>query len=818
MQIPGYEIQHEIGRGGMATVYLATQESLNRNVALKVLSPGLSTDESLAQRFLKEGRILAQLSHPNIITIFDIAKHDNDYYFAMEFLSGGSLKERIKQGVAPEGTVSIIRSIAEALRYAHSRGFVHRDIKPANIMFREDGAAVLTDFGIAKIVGAETVLTATGLIVGSPKYMSPEQAKGEQTDARTDLYSLGIIFYEMLTGQAPFQSTTDPFALALKHITEKIPPLPAGHRLFQPILDRLLAKNTSDRFQSADQFLDAFYSDPHIQQLLADSYPSLSQQQKPKTPPGDGRQRKRPTLLENRKLPMIGSAVGAVTLAVAIALFLFSPPKQTPMQEQRTAPDAKIIPSSPPPDTEPGTETDHALAALFQTAEIQIAAQRFSSPADDNALETYRHILKLQPGNPEALAGLSRIVAAYGLLAQSSRQKQSYQQGLAYIDQGLLIQPANHELLTLREEILAEQTAASAAARTAKIEQLLSLATQQIQAGKIYEPTGDNALESYQRVLRMEADNRSALAGLTAIAGRQEQSARTALDNRNYQESMRLIEQGLDAQPGHPGLLALRDQLIQEQSAAENAKRATTLHRQEIDRLLALATSQLQEQRLTLPKGDNALESYSRILDLEPNNIEARQGLARIAAMYEEMAHDAKKAGEYAKSLDYIDKGLAAQPGHPALFSLRQEVVTAQQQAKRDAAEQTRRQQQVNGLLAKASRQFNARRLTQPKNDNAVASYRQVLQLDPDNKPAQAGLTSIADEYLRMATASSEQGNLEKCLRQIAVGLTVQENHQGLQTLQKEAKSRLARNRDTTSPQPKEPKKETHAPRIFGTF
>lgn len=202
----------------MATVYLAIQESLDRQVALKVMQSNLLRDENFTERFLKEGRIIAQFQHPQIITIYDFGSHDSHYYFSMEFLPEGTLAQQIERGLSLERALDIIKLIAGALAYAHRRGVIHRDIKPQNILFRQDGTPVLSDFGIAKMVDTDTQLTAPGLAIGSPVYMSPEQITGQKLDSRSDLYSLGIVFYEMLARRPPYRAD-DVISIALMHCT-----------------------------------------------------------------------------------------------------------------------------------------------------------------------------------------------------------------------------------------------------------------------------------------------------------------------------------------------------------------------------------------------------------------------------------------------------------------------------------------------------------------------------------------------------------------------------------------------------------------------
>lgn len=263
LEIPGYRILKKINQGGMSTVYLAIQRSVGRQVALKVMSPVLNADPVFSERFQREANIVGQLSHPNIVGIHDIGRYRSLNYIAMDFMPGGSVADRLAQGtIDPLEALNVTRQIALALDHAHGKGYVHRDLKPENILFREDGSAVLTDFGVARAVARTTRMTNTGMVVGTPHYMSPEQARGVAIDGRADLYSLGVVFYEMLAGAVPYQAE-EAVAIAIKHLTDPIPRLPARHSLYQGLIDRFLAKDPEHRFQRGLDVVDA------IDQLLA---------------------------------------------------------------------------------------------------------------------------------------------------------------------------------------------------------------------------------------------------------------------------------------------------------------------------------------------------------------------------------------------------------------------------------------------------------------------------------------------------------------------------------------------------------------------
>ena len=255
--IPGYRIEGRLGQGGMAAVYLAIQQSFEREVALKVMSPLLNSDPSFTTRFMREARIVAHMHHSSIVPVFDVGEHKPYHYLSMEYLPGGDLKQRILQGRGNTDLLdAVCRALCPALDLAHRKGFVHRDIKPENILFREDGTPVLTDFGIARAVDSGTSLTMAGMLVGTPSYMSPEQVKGQELDGRSDLYSLGIVCYEILTGTVPFRADST-LSVALKHLSEPLPELPHQLSMYQPLLDRLTAKERTERFSSGADVLRA---------------------------------------------------------------------------------------------------------------------------------------------------------------------------------------------------------------------------------------------------------------------------------------------------------------------------------------------------------------------------------------------------------------------------------------------------------------------------------------------------------------------------------------------------------------------------------
>jgi serine/threonine-protein kinase len=263
-----YEIEGEIGRGGMSVVYRARDLRLNRPVAIKVLPPELAHDPAIRARFTREGQTSAQLSHPHIVPIYDVGENDGIAFLVMAIVTGGNLAALLTR--EPQQPVAEVRrllgEISDALAYAHLRGVIHRDIKPDNILLdRETGRAMVTDFGIAWAMEAATRLTVTGITVGTPTYMSPEQAVGErELDGRCDVYSLGVLGYQMLTGRVPF-SAANSMALLLKHVTERPPHIadlrPDAPSALRATIERALMKAPEDRWPTASAFRDALRSD-----------------------------------------------------------------------------------------------------------------------------------------------------------------------------------------------------------------------------------------------------------------------------------------------------------------------------------------------------------------------------------------------------------------------------------------------------------------------------------------------------------------------------------------------------------------------------
>jgi serine/threonine-protein kinase PpkA len=266
LDIEGYHLERKLGEGGMSKVYLATHLASGEQHVLKVLSLNMDDEEEqdAIQRFIQEYALLSQVQHPNVATIYGHGFTDSHAYISMEYFSGGDLRGEIKAGLTQERALNYMVQTTRALAAIHDIGIVHRDLKPDNLMLRSNGSLALADFGIAKQVSTMITKTRHGEVFGTPYYLSPEQALGRQVDPRSDLYSLGVMFFEMLTGDKPYHAD-DPQALLFKHVHAELPVLPLSLAKFQPILIKLLAKQPGQRFASASQLLAGLQ--PYLREL-----------------------------------------------------------------------------------------------------------------------------------------------------------------------------------------------------------------------------------------------------------------------------------------------------------------------------------------------------------------------------------------------------------------------------------------------------------------------------------------------------------------------------------------------------------------------
>lgn len=430
----------------MATAYLALQESLGREVVLKVLDTRNVANSDMVERFMAEGRIVASLNHPNIITIYDIGIAEDNLYISMEYVQGGDLKQRIKKGVPPDDVLDYMAQLTSGLQAAHKRNIIHRDIKPANILFRQNGTPLITDFGIAKQTSLDSELTSTGMFLGSPNYVSPEQADGHEIDGRSDIYSLGCVLFEMLTGSKPY-SFSSVIDIVIQHKQAPVPNLPEELAEFQPLIDRMMAKQCSNRFTDSAALLEAIESLRNQRRERLQRQASISQDRQPGQ--------------HSHRRPLIRVLIVLLILSAGFlgAMFFVDARLNQETDRASTASTRSVLLEEggqavvTPADTETATAGENrqeVIRALNWLGRQSLEEYKLTYPPRDNAYYYFTKLLELEPGSEQARQGISNIADRYAILAEQALARDEIEKTQTYVGLGLKIDPDNKTLLSLQ--------------------------------------------------------------------------------------------------------------------------------------------------------------------------------------------------------------------------------------------------------------------------------------------------------------------------------------------------------------------------------
>jgi tRNA A-37 threonylcarbamoyl transferase component Bud32 len=462
MEIPGYEIKRLIGQGGMATVYLAEQRSLGRQVVLKILDTSNGINAETVGRFLNEGRLIASLNHPHIITIYDIGQAGDQIFISMEYVEGGDLKDRLQNKVfAPADALDLVEKVAAGLAAAHDNGIVHRDVKPGNILFRRDGTPLLSDFGIAKRLSSDGDLTSAGMFVGSPNYMAPEQSEVGPIDGRADLYALGVIFYEMVTGARAYvaDSVID---VILMHKKAPIPKLPMGLEPYQELLNLMMAKPRKDRFRDARSLIHFIAQMRRNGLISSGSAMAASFDGDVTAVRADRGGLTKTTLVampRPRMRPLQWVLLGLLILCgIGWGILLTIEHRlQLPAPVREVATTGLDLPATREAVIPAGTAPEQVAEALLWLGQHSLDDLRLTAPPHDNAYYYFSRMLQLDPANREARAGILALAARFALLAEQAIAEDRFEQARSYIALGLQIDPTNHTLKEMREIATADK-------------------------------------------------------------------------------------------------------------------------------------------------------------------------------------------------------------------------------------------------------------------------------------------------------------------------------------------------------------------------
>jgi serine/threonine protein kinase len=421
--LSNYKVVGKLGKGGMATVYKAHELSLNRVVALKVLSQQLSEDTGYIKRFEREAQAAAQLNHPNIVQVYAIGEEQGVHYFAMEYIKGQSLAQiKQEEGIlAPGKATPIIRQVADALAEAHKAGLVHRDIKPSNIMIDAAGRPKVTDFGIAYVSQANTKLTRDGSIIGTPEYLSPEQCEGKTVDQRSDIYSLGVTFYEILSGKTPYEADT-PVSMLMKIVKGEFPPLnevnPNVPKPLQTVVEKMMQKDVQKRYQDMGEVInDLQKAESELLGAAAKEPATMSYQeieaQQSVPVPHQG----------NRWAAIIVAAVIVILMGGAFAAKMLYFDKKsadspsTPAVEEKAAMTQEISPATPESQQTP-VEPQETSETVMPTAEGQQQEQEAAVPQPESS--TFEPMTSSDTAPASAAAGSTVTAAVPGSMGSRS--------------------------------------------------------------------------------------------------------------------------------------------------------------------------------------------------------------------------------------------------------------------------------------------------------------------------------------------------------------------------------------------------------------
>jgi serine/threonine protein kinase len=769
----------QLGRGGMATVYLAVQESVDREVALKIMSPALLVDPNFGERFLREAKIAARLHHRHVVGIHDVSRVGDYHYIAMEYLAGGPVLSKEGPPRPVSFALRVTREIAGAVNYAQQKGFIHRDIKPDNILLRDDGSSALTDFGIARANDSATRMTRTGSVVGTPHYMSPEQARGKQLDGRADLYSLGVVLYEMLVGRVPYHAE-DSLAVGIMHITQPVPRLPDALAVLQPLVDGFMAKDPSDRFQAGN---DAAVAIARYEQAIASGEleglevspsdfgrearsletrispaPVYPHSPRPASTDADPRGRADPSM--GRLEEIMAATDDHIMRASRISRGKARPKPKS----RRTGPWVGVLIALLALGGGGFLVWKHQdrLRALLPSTELNdmlsraqnaLDADRLEGDRGDSARELFQAARTLDPDNDIARRGLrnvgekllarARDALARGELAPARRAAAAAREllgGGASVDE-------------VDKAITAQE------ARGTQTESLLASAQAEFDAGRLLGDSGAIAL--YQQMLASDSGNALAKAGISRSVEALAVLARAAFDAGDAVTAAARIDDIARILPGYPALPDLRAQLGK---LRETAAAALT---RDLDR----AEAQLRAGRVS-GNADSAQALFESVLERDSDNARARSGLRRVAQSFVVQARAAIEDSNPGSADRLLNQAAALAPdlgdlraARVDLRELRERLAIAAERPPPSPVDLER----LRGLIAEAAQASEAGRLISPPGNSAYDKYRAALAIDGNNQDALNGLNQLPVRARQQFDRLLGEGSLNSALGMLEV-------------------------------------------------
>lgn len=709
LELPGYQVEHRIGRGGMAEVWLGVQKRTGRRVAIKCVVPELVRHHDFRELFASEGRINSRLNHPSIVHILEVINQGQDLALVLEYLDGGDLHQRLALGIHMSTAIAVIRDLCRALDYAHGQGVIHRDVKPENILFREDDTPVLTDFGLARLLTRGNSQSAYGTVFGSPQYMSPEQVAGLPLDGRSDLYSLGVVFYEILTGDVPFKGE-DTSVIATKHLQEPIPRLPLHLAAFQSVIDTMLAKKPENRFQTGSQMADALEAvrgDGAVpnatirteavtsQEIRAVTGSILVTLKDPRRQAERGRRRQR------RRLVSLSLATAAGIVALSMTGYWIA---THPERLQRLMADVGIT-------ERPG------LAEAWNEAR---SLRQDPSQGLRTLVAAYERVLAIDPVHEGAQADIGSLADEWKLTIQAALAESNFGTAEARLTEARLAFPDDREFEALLVQLDDRRNAEALLASTQGLLRSHGLSDA---------PSATAAIQAFNEVLRLAPGHGEARAELDAIADHYARLAADRVQAGDMQAAIGHLDRASTANPALPAIATIRQSIQQ-----ANSTLAT------IAEFLEQARAHRESGALVMPTGDNAAALYHQVLSIDLANTVAKQGLNEVVAQLRAIVAAQIRRGQFATVAEIISQASSVNLEPAAIEEFRKQLIT----------EQTRIGN-INRLLEEARSYIAEGFLTEPDGGNATLSLREVQRLDPANKEAERLLKQVAQRLAQVA-------------------------------------------------------------------
>ncbi|WDE07786.1 protein kinase [Thalassomonas viridans] len=808
--IPGYEIMELLGKGGMASVYKARHINLDREVALKIMDESLNADQNFSERFVREAKISAKLMHPNIIQVYDVGHINGHNFLSMEYICGGDLAGIIHNDLDLKLVHQCIGEMALALDFSHSKGVIHRDIKPSNILLRENGSFALADFGIARREDSQTSMTITGSVMGTPKYMSPEQAMGYELDGRSDLYSLGVVFYEMLTKKVPYEASSS-VGTAIKHLNDAIPSLPKEFARYQTFLNTVMAKKPEDRYATGFAMYQALgalagkehqdtvvYSRTELNRALSERQKGSRQssftgvkalvQEKAGAYAGQlsrfagsfyGMIREKVRRLPVNKIKGYAGRLitGGIKWLGQIAdrgKAFYARYKQMPAfsrwKNVLLAGLAAVFVTWMLLLPFIGGDRQQPEFIAAQQQQLNQAEQALSRQEYVQAAQLFAGVLQNDSSNVEAGKGLEQSIKGIeALFSRSVENKQAAEakvllQALRELDaDNRNLAAFTGQLNTLEAQIKGQE------ASRERIKELIADINAGLKGDQLTTEQINSLLLTQQQLENLQPENQQVQSLKMVIFFKAVDSAKLYLQNQGAEQAKQLMAVAVKLAPDHPSVRSLKASIDNYAGDRELVQKERTHKAEQVKRYLAQAKAAAGQQNYYAEAGLSAYFLYTMALKLHPGHAEATEAMNAVLAAVEQQANDALKRSDIAGARQAIYQ-LSRMTGQQERVA----VLNSALKVKMDQAGRTQMAQvQLTGLLAQGESHLQHYPLNLNRLSSALAAYRKVLLQQPFEAQALEGYRRLSELFLTFAQERSAGENYPVVLTALEQAITL---------------------------------------------